>query len=203
MLVTSGVHLCRKSPDMYPRLRLILSLFFSIGLFAIANAQNLKLTGKIVNSKNEPLAGVSVKIAGSSTGAISDLEGRFSLTLTPGKKCELEFSAVGYESKTITEVDVTSGQVNELNITLEVKEKTGDNVVITTRTSTARKETINSGIAYQKNTNTVAQVITAEAIRRSPDKNTGEVLKRVPGTSVVEGVADSPYTLRCTHGSLL
>ena len=27
----------------------------------------------------------------------------------------------------------------------------------------------------------------AESIRRSPDKNTGEVLKRVPGTSVQEG----------------
>ena len=33
----------------------------------------------------------------------------------------------------------------------------------------------------------MAQVISAEAIRRSPDKNTGEVLKRVPGTSVQEG----------------
>ncbi|MEI2748710.1 MAG: TonB-dependent receptor plug domain-containing protein [Ferruginibacter sp.] len=42
-------------------------------------------------------------------------------------------------------------------------------------------------IAVQKNTPVVAQVISAEAIRRSPDKNTGEVLKRVPGTSVQEG----------------
>ncbi len=33
----------------------------------------------------------------------------------------------------------------------------------------------------------MAQVISAEAIKRSPDKNTGEVLKRVPGTSIQEG----------------
>ncbi|HEX6172136.1 MAG TPA: TonB-dependent receptor [Chitinophagaceae bacterium] len=42
-------------------------------------------------------------------------------------------------------------------------------------------------MSFQKNTNTVASVISAEAIRRSPDKNTGDVLKRIPGTSVQEG----------------
>ncbi|HAI83454.1 MAG TPA: hypothetical protein DCL43_07290, partial [Chitinophagaceae bacterium] len=39
----------------------------------------------------------------------------------------------------------------------------------------------------QKNTNTVAAVVSAEAIRRSPDRNTGEVLKRTPGASIQEG----------------
>ncbi len=34
-----------------------------LGLFSFANAQ-LKLTGKITNSKNEPVSGVSVKITG-------------------------------------------------------------------------------------------------------------------------------------------
>jgi len=33
----------------------------------------------------------------------------------------------------------------------------------------------------------VAQVISAEAIRRSPDRNTGEALKRVTGLSIQEG----------------
>ena len=42
-------------------------------------------------------------------------------------------------------------------------------------------------ITFQKNTNTVASVISAESIRRSPDKNTGEVLKRTPGASLVDG----------------
>src|SRR5678816_1023101 len=115
---------------------------------------------------------------------------------------------VGYESKTINEVEVTSGIVNELNITLEVKAKTGDNVVVTARTS-ARRETVNTVIAFQKNTNTVASVISAESIRRSPDKNTGEVLKRTPGASlqegrfiVVRGLADR-YNQAMLNGILL
>ncbi len=170
---------------MYSRLRMILSVL-CFGLFSFSQAQSVKLTGKVLNEKNEPLASVSVKIIGGG-GISTDVEGRFSLNLTPGKKYELEFSAIGYETKNITEVEVNAGHVNELNITLQVKAKTGENVVISSKVSSARKETVNAVIAFQKNTNTVASVISAESIRRSPDKNTGEVLKRTPGASIQEG----------------
>ncbi len=172
---------------MYFRLRLGFTLLLTIGIFAIAQAQNIKLSGKINNDKNEPLAGVSVKISGAAGGTTSDVEGRFSLSLATTKKYTLEFSAIGYETKIITEVEVVANQANELNIVLEVKAKSGDNVVITTKTNTARKETVNAVITFQKNTNTVASVISAETIRRSPDRNTGEVLKRTPGASIQEG----------------
>jgi|CXWL01.1.fsa_nt_gi TonB-dependent receptor len=170
---------------MYFRLRMILSVIF-ISLFSFAQAQSLKLTGKVLNEKNDPLAGVSIKIVGGG-GTMTDIEGRFSLNLVPGKKYDIEFSAVGYSPKIVNEVEIIAGQANDLNIILVVKAQTGDNVVVSTKTSTARKETVNSVIAFQKNTNTVASVISAESIRRSPDKNTGEVLKRTPGASIQEG----------------
>jgi outer membrane receptor for ferrienterochelin and colicin len=151
------------------------------------NAQSGKLAGKILNDKNEPVAGVSVKITGSPGGTTTDVEGRFTLTLTAGKKYELTFSAVGYGTKTIDDVEVTAGKINELNITLATANKNLSAVTVTANRSNARKESTVSLIQFQKNTNTVAAVVSAEAIRRSPDKNTGEVLKRVPGTSVQEG----------------
>jgi len=158
-----------------------------ISLFSWAQAQSVKLTGKVINEKNEPLAGVTVKIAGSG-GTTTDVEGRFTLNLLPGKKYELEFSAIGYETKQVNDAEAAAGQVNELNIVLQVKATTGENVVLTTgRRSSARLETVNSIIAFQKNTNTVASVISAESIRRSPDRNTGEVIKRTPGASLQEG----------------
>ena len=172
---------------MYSRLRLIFTLLLTIGFFLAAQAQTFKLTGKVSNSKNEPLAGVSVKITGAAGGTSTNVEGRFILNLSGGKKYELQFSAIGYETKTISDVEVSNSDVNELNIVLEVKAKTGDNVVVTSRTVSARKETVNAVITFQKNTNTVASVISAESIRRSPDRNTGEVLKRTPGASIQEG----------------
>ena len=167
-------------------LRIIFSSFFYLAVFSLS-AQSLKLSGKIINEKNEALAGVSVKITNLPGGAISDLDGRFSLNLSAGKKYELQFSAVGYETKIISDAEVVNGQLNELNIVLTEKVKSGENVILTSNRANSRRETVNSIIAYQKNTNTVASVISAESIRRSPDKNTGEVLKRVPGTSIQEG----------------
>lgn len=167
-----------------------LRLFFFIigtGFFSLAQAQTAKLTGKVFNSKNEPLSGVSVRIAGAVTGTSTDVEGRFTLILTIGKKYELELSGVGYESKIISDAEVLANQVNELNIVLDIKATSGENVTVTARRSSARLESVASIISFQKNTNTVASVISAESIRRSPDKNTGEVLKRTPGASILEG----------------
>ncbi len=171
---------------MYFRLRLIFSLLF-LAIISLAGAQTLKLSGKVLNAKNESLSGVSVKIIGSTGGTTTDIEGRFILSLSVDKKYELEFSAIGYATKTISDAEVVSGQVNELNIVLDVQAKTGDNVVVTGTRSTARRETVASLLTFQKNTNTVASVISAESIRRSPDRNTAEVLKRTPGASIQEG----------------
>ncbi|MBX3253112.1 MAG: TonB-dependent receptor [Chitinophagaceae bacterium] len=184
---------------------LISLLFLSSFLYA----QSARLTGKIVNEKNEPVAGASIKIAGLQGGTTSDVQGMYSLTLSTGKKYELEISAIGYETRNITEVEVLNGQVNELNIVVNVKAKDLEGIVVTAKKSTAKMETVSSVIQFQKNTNTVASVISAESIRRSPDRNTGEVLKRIPGLSlqegkfvVVRGLADR-YNQAMLNGILL
>jgi outer membrane receptor protein involved in Fe transport len=166
--------------SLRPAITFLLLVFSSV-LYA------QKITGKVVNEKNEPVASVSIKIVGAAGGTTTDMDGRFVLNLASAKKYELEFSSINYETKNITDVEVATGQLNELNVVLNIKVKTGDNVIVTSTRSSAKKETVNAAIAFQKNTNTVAQIISAETIRRSPDKNTGEVLKRVPGTSVQEG----------------
>lgn len=169
------------------KLARIFSLFLALFISFTAVAQNVRLSGKITNGKNEPLSGVSIKIQGTNTGTITDVQGRFSLNLAIGQRYTLLLSAVGYSDKIIEEVEVKAGEYNELNVVLDVKEKVGEGVTITTKGSTARKESVNALITFQRNTNTVASVIAAEAIRRSPDRNTGEVLKRTPGASVQEG----------------
>jgi outer membrane receptor protein involved in Fe transport len=59
--------------------------------------------------------------------------------------------------------------------------------VVSTNRGTNKGSTDNALIAFQKNTNTVASVISAESIKRSPDRNTAEILKRTPGASIQEG----------------
>ena len=166
------------------------SLFTLIALFGLVISgfsQTAKLTGKILNSKNEPVVNATIKIEGSNTGTASGVDGSFTLTLSTGKKYTLVISSVNYETKTIADVEVVVGQVNELQVLLNESTKNTLTGVTVSASSSARKETAAALIQFQKNTNTVASVISAENIRRSPDKNTAEVLKRVPGTSIMEG----------------
>ena len=167
--------------------RLLLTLTALLGLVFISFSQNAKLTGKILNNKNEPVVNATIKVDGTNTGTASGVDGSFTLTLVVGKKYTLVISSVNYETKTIEDVEVTTRQVNELQVLLNESTKNTLEGVVVKPTSSARKETAAALIQFQKNTNTVASVISSEAIRRSPDKNTGEVLKRLPGTSIQEG----------------
>ena len=149
-------------------------------------AQKGKIDGKITDSKTgNPIAGVSVVIKETGKGISTGTDGRFVLSVEPGKKYTLVISSASYQGKEISEVETGSDGIAHIDITLDVKATTGEEVVV--RSTSAKKETVNALISFQRTTNTVASVISAEAIRRSPDKNTGEVLKRTPGASIQEG----------------
>lgn len=188
------------------QLKLLFGLLL-LGFSVTIHAQ--KLTGKIRNVQNEPVAGATIKVTGANLGTSSNQNGDYSLPLSPGQKYEIEVSAVGYESKIVSDVEVKAGIVNSLDIILEIKPASMENVVVTAKRTTARMETAASVIQFQKNTNTVASVVSAETIRRSPDKNTGDVLKRTPGASlqdgkflIVRGLADR-YNTAMLNGILL
>jgi TonB-dependent receptor len=149
-------------------------------------AQKGKIEGKITDSKTgAPLAGVTVLIKETSKGIATNLEGRFVLNAEPGKKYTLVITSTNYQSKEVNEIETGTDGIAYVDVVLNLKAKTGDEVIV--RATSAKKESINALITFQRTTNTVASVISAEAIRRSPDKNTAEVLKRTPGASIQEG----------------
>ncbi|MFY7963914.1 MAG: TonB-dependent receptor domain-containing protein, partial [Chitinophagaceae bacterium] len=160
-------------------------LLITFSVVTKINAQTAKLTGKIIGENNKPIAAASITIIGQKGGTTSNFEGIFTLTLSIGKKYEIEISAIGYATKRISDIEVKANETNEITLTLDTKAKELKDVVV--KTSSVKKETTNALIAYQRNTGTVTSVVSAEAIRRSPDKNTGEVLKRIPGASIQEG----------------
>lgn len=165
---------------------LFLLLLSSFSLFA----QKGKIAGKVSNSRNEGLSGVTIKIGGAATGfAKTDVDGRYSFNVEAGKKYSITLSYVGYKEKTIDDISITrAGEEENVDVIMEEDSKALEGVTVKSAPRTgARAETINALISYQKNTSTVAQVISGEAIRRSPDKNTGEALKRVTGASIQEG----------------
>lgn len=162
--------------------RILALLFFIIICSLTVQAQTGKVTGRVVDESNHAITGASIKIAGSTTGTVTDVDGHFTLNTGTKDTITIEISAVGFTAKTIS--GIIPGSTEDLNINLTAS--SNDLQAVTVRTS-VRRESTNALISFQKNTNAVAQVISAEAIRRSPDKNTGEALKRVTGLSMQEG----------------
>lgn len=166
---------------MYPRLRLFFTLVFFTA-FTSVFSQTIRLTGKVLNQRNEPVSGASVQIEGTNLGTAADVEGRFSLNLEPGKKYVLLISAAGYTAKAVADVEVGTEMDNTISIILEASKGTElTGVVVRT---TRRQESTAALLSFQKNNIALSSGLAADFIRRTPDKNTGEVLKRVSGASI-------------------
>lgn len=181
---------------------LLLSSFLSA--FAVDNG---KVTGKVTDQKSgEALIGVTVIVQGTSTGAVTDVEGRYTLNLAPGTYT-LEFKYMGYQTKAVSEVVVKQGAPTQLPVIMdEPKSKELQEVVIR---GSFKQETINALYTAQKNNVAVSDGISADVIKKSPDRSTGEVLKRVSGTTIqdnkfviVRGLSDRYNTALVDNGVL-
>lgn len=124
----------------------------------------------------------------------ADAEGRFSMTLDAAKQYVLSVSAVGYKTKEVEEVEVKLNDENVITIVLEVAAKEGTEIVIR---STVKRENTSGLLNFQRNNTSLSSGLAADFIRRTPDKNTSEVLRRVSGASiqdnkyvVVRGLSD-------------
>ena len=99
---------------------LLLFTLLTLSVFA----QEQSITGKVTDAKtNEPLTGVTVLIDGTYTGTASDIDGKYTVRVSPNTK--LVFSFTGYQSKAL-EV----GEQTVLNVALKVESKGLDDEVV-------------------------------------------------------------------------
>ena len=103
--------------------KFILTILAAV-LVTVANAQDVKITGQVTSaSDNEPLIGVTVKVVGSSSGAITDFDGNY--TITADKNATLEYTMIGF-SKVQQQVNGRS----VINVVLEDMVSDLDEVVV-------------------------------------------------------------------------
>ncbi|WP_136151275.1 TonB-dependent receptor [Flavobacterium sangjuense] len=99
----------------------IVSLFFCGITFA-----QTSISGSVKDSKNQPVPGANVKVAGESSGTVTDSDGNFKLTTTKKPPFDIEISSVGYGSK---KVSVTSNNQN-VSVALNDEENKLDEIVV-------------------------------------------------------------------------
>lgn len=183
---------------------LFIFIFGSIKLFA----QTGTITGTVIDGgNNRPLSNAAVIITSTQKGTTTDNDGGFKLTgLTPGNYT-IRVSYVGYESKEINEVQVSKGLTTNITISLNLQKSNLSNVTVVS--VSAKKENLNALLNLRRNAAVVSDGISADMIRKSPDKSTSDVLKRISGTTiqenkfvVVRGMNDR-YNEAMLNGALL
>jgi TonB-dependent SusC/RagA subfamily outer membrane receptor len=134
-------------------------------------SQSTTVTGRVVSALDkQPMAGVTVSVKGTSNGAMTNVNGAFSLTVPAGKST-LTVSFIGYVSKS---VEVTGGQSNvEIALAEDVQQL--NDVVVVGYTSKKQNELTSS-----------VTVVSANKLKDVTSNNIGTMLQgKVAGLNVV------------------
>jgi TonB-linked SusC/RagA family outer membrane protein len=118
-----------------------LSLFLLTGLFAFTASAQVKISGKVTNDKNEPLAGISVLIKNTTAGASTGADGAYQiLTNLKAGKITVVFSGIGIRTSEQTITVNASGDYS-VNASMLSDALGLDEVIVTgTSTGTTRKQ---------------------------------------------------------------
>ncbi|MBL7814626.1 MAG: SusC/RagA family TonB-linked outer membrane protein [Saprospiraceae bacterium] len=102
------------------KLSLVLTMVLFVVGFAVAQRT---ITGTVSDGKGEPMVGASVLVKGTTTGAVTDIDGKFSVSV-PANATTLVFSFAGYKSQEITlgasnviDVNLAEAQLQEVVVT--------------------------------------------------------------------------------------
>ena len=141
------------------------------------------LKGTVLDESNgKPIPGINVLVKNTKFALSTDMDGNYIFRSIPAGTYEVEFSSMGYASKLVSEVVIKEKEITELSPSLG-EQKNMLNEVVITRTK-AKTESVKSLLIQQKNSVSVSDGISAETIKRTPDRSTSDVIKRISGASI-------------------
>lgn len=166
---------------MTKRLRLAAALIFIITTFR-AYAADIK--GKVTDSTTgEPLIGATIQIDGTPKATATDIDGLFAFSgLDENANYTLTIKYISYKTKKIDGVRAEA-QPQAIEIKLTPDEQTLNEVTVT---GIARKNTEIAVIQMTKSSPVIVSNVSAQEITKTQDTNAGEVIRRVPGVSLID-----------------
>lgn len=166
---------------MTKRLRLAAALIFIITTFR-AYAADIK--GKVTDSTTgEPLIGATIQIDGTPKATATDIDGLFAFSgLDENANYTLTIKYISYKTKKIDGVRAEA-QPQAIEIKLTPDEQTLNEVTVT---GVARKNTEIAVIQMTKSSPVIVSNVSAQEITKTQDTNAGEVIRRVPGVSLID-----------------
>ena len=145
---------------------------FLVGLFLCAGSvlAQTKVSGTVLSQEDgQPIIGAAVKVVGTSTGMLTDVNGKFSIILPAGKD-QLEVTYLGFESKTVK-------AKNNMRIFLKADAQMVDEVIVVAY-GTSKKSSFTGSAA----------AISSDKLESRPVANATKALDgQVTGVTVTSG----------------
>ncbi|MBO4244812.1 MAG: TonB-dependent receptor [Bacteroidales bacterium] len=146
----------------------MLLLLAGLMLAGSASAQTLSVSGKVTDDNGEPTIGATIQIKGTTTGTISDLDGKFVINCNQGDV--LVVSYIGFQSQ---EVTVSSSTVN---VTLQPDMVGMEEVVV-----------VGYGVQKKKlTTGASVQVASEDIARQNATDAFGALQSQSPGVNITQ-----------------
>jgi outer membrane cobalamin receptor len=159
---------------------LLLTSVPAVSLFAQAGM----LQGVIVDEETkETIIGATVRIAGTGMGTATDFDGRYIIRNIPEGVYEVTVSYVGYNTVTVTDVEIFAGQRTTLDVILSMA---GTELDAITVTAFRDLSSISSVVLDVKYATQVTSGVSRQQIALSQDGNAAQVIQRVPGITISE-----------------
>lgn len=150
-------------------MRRMLQSTFALLLLVLGGALNAQvITGTVVDEYDQTMIGVAVRVQGTSVGATTNLDGKFTIKLSKEGTYIIEISFLGYEKQTKS-VTVPKGQSVDVSAKMTPVVNDLDELIVVGYGSTEKKDltgsvvSINSKDFQQGNLNTPEQLILGKA----------------------------------------
>ena len=156
---------------------LIFLIFLLINISAFAAETSIEGTVKDAKT-GEPLFGANVMLVGTSMGAATNMDGKYSISNVIPGAYSISATYIGYKSVK-EKLVIKNGETVKFNFQLEPVGVEGKTVIVTAQAS-GQQSAINQQLASDQ----IVNVVSAAKIQELPDANAAESIGRLPGISV-------------------
>jgi hypothetical protein len=147
-------------------------------------AQGGVIEGVVTDAKTkETMVGATIVIEGTSIGTTANLNGEYRLTNVPEGEVNLRVSFISYEPVVVEKIKIARGGVVQIDVKMEPVSQTLEGVTVTARRTTFTETSLIQSI---RNSQVVTSGISAQQISRSQDSDAAQVVRRIPGVTIID-----------------